>query len=235
MSSKVRAHVEAHRTSRVGWLRAAVLGANDGAVSVASVVIGVAASDAGPRSVIIAGTAAMVAGAVSMAAGEYVSVKSQSDTERADLAMEAAELESNPEGERAELAAIYESRGLSPELAGEVADALTQHDALGAHARDELGLSDVLSARPTQAAVASAVAFAIGAILPVAVAAIAPADAVVPAVGGVTVLTLCLLGGLAARVGGASVVRGAIRVVTWGLAAMLLTAAVGTLFGVSAG
>ena len=223
-------HDEQHRTNRSGWLRAAVLGANDGAVSVASVVVGVAAGGLGAAEVLTAGTAALVAGAVSMA-GEYVSVQSQADTERADLAREAEELAADPEGERRELAAIYEGRGLPPALALEVAGALMAHDALGAHARDELGITEALQARPVQAALASAGAFVAGAGLPLGAAVLAPAGQVSTVVAIVTLLTLFALGGVAAAVGGASVWRGAIRVAVWGVLAMALTAAVGYAIG----
>lgn len=225
-------HPESHASDRIGWLRAAVLGANDGAVSVASVVVGVAASGSGPAAVLLAGTAALVAGAVSMAAGEYVSVRSQADIEHADTERERAELAADPEGERQELAQIYRDRGLPPALADEVAGALMAHDALGAHLRDELGLSERLQARPVQAAVASALAFTAGGVLPVVVAALAPADRVSLIVSGATLATLALLGALAAWAGGASIGRGALRVMAWGAGAMALTAAVGRLFGV---
>ena len=228
-------HAERHRTGRVGWLRAAVLGANDGVVSVASVVVGVAAGDATASAVLLAGTAALVAGAVSMAAGEYVSVQSQADTEAADLALERAELAADPAGELSELAMIYEQRGLGPDLARRVAEALTADDALGAHARDELGITEALQARPVQAALASAAAFAVGAVLPLLAATLAPAGRVWPLVTGVTLLALLLLGAAAARVGGASMIRGAFRVVVWGTLAMGLTAAVGALVGHSVG
>ena len=227
-------HPERHRTDRIGWLRAAVLGANDGAVSVASVVVGVAAAPtATPAAVLLAGTAALVAGAMSMAAGEYVSVQSQADTEAADLALEEAELATDPEGELAELAGIYQTRGLDADLALQVARQLTAHDALEAHARDELGITEALRARPLQAALASAAAFSVGAALPLATAALAPSAAVLWAVGAATVATLLVLGALAAYAGGASLVRGALRVATWGVLAMAATAAVGRLVGVA--
>lgn len=226
---------EAHRTHRVGWLRAAVLGANDGAVSVASVVVGVAASGAGASAILVAGTAALVAGAVSMAAGEYVSVQSQADTEQADLARERFELEHFPVQELEELAGIYESRGVPSELARQVAEALTENDALAAHARDELGISETLSARPVQAALSSAASFVAGAILPILAAVFAPPDAVSSIVVAATAITLTLFGGLAAYAGGASVWRGALRVLLWGVAAMALTALVGSRFDVGAG
>jgi vacuolar iron transporter family protein len=223
--------MERHRTGRVGWLRAAVLGSNDGILSTASLVLGVAAADATHRNVIIAGVAGLVAGAMSMAAGEYVSVHSQADTEQADLMLERRELKADAEGEHRELMAIYVSRGLDPVLAEQVAVQLMAHDALGAHARDELGISVALSARPIQAALASAGSFVVGAALPLVVAAIAPNTALIPLVSGTSLLFLALLGGLAARAGGAGVTLGAIRVTFWGALAMAVTAAVGALFG----
>ncbi|HEX9952863.1 MAG TPA: VIT family protein [Rubricoccaceae bacterium] len=226
-------HKEAHRTGQIGWLRAAVLGANDGVVSVASLVVGVAASGAPRADILLAGVAGLVAGAMSMAAGEYVSVQSQADTEGADLVRERRELAEDPEGELAELAGIYRERGLDDELALRVAEQLTAHDALGAHARDELGITEALRARPVQAALASAAAFAVGAALPVAAAVAAPAAVASVAVAGVTLATLAVLGGLAGRVGGASVVRGAVRVAFWGALAMAITAGVGALVGTS--
>lgn len=226
-------HPERHRTDRVGWLRAAVLGANDGAVSVASVVVGVAASGSSPSAVLVAGTAALVAGAVSMAAGEYVSVQSQADTEAADLARERQELAADPEGELAELTGIYETRGVPHALAREVAMALTAHDALATHARDELGISETLAARPVQAAVSSAASFVAGAVLPLLAAVLAPQATVEWVVSAATLVALALFGGLAGYAGGASVVRGAVRVTLWGAAAMALTAFVGSLFDVS--
>ena len=224
-------HAEQHRTGRIGWLRASVLGANDGVVSVASLVVGVAASGAPQGSILVAGVAGLVAGAMSMAAGEYVSVQSQADTERADLGRERRELAEDPEGELAELAAIYRERGLDDDLARRVAEQLTARDALGAHARDELGITDALRARPVQAALASAAAFAVGAVLPVAAALVAPVSAVSVAVAAVTLVALAVLGGVAGYVGGASVVRGAVRVTFWGALAMAITAGVGALFG----
>ena len=227
-------HAERHRTDRIGWLRAAVLGANDGAVSVASVVVGVAAApSATPGAVLLAGTAALVAGAMSMAAGEYVSVQSQADTETADLALEEAELATDPTGELAELAAIYEARGLDAALALQVARELMAHDALGAHARDELGITEALRARPLQAALASAAAFSVGAALPLLTTFLVPRSVVLAAVGAATLLTLLLLGALAAYAGGAPLLRGALRVATWGVLAMAATAAVGKLVGVA--
>ncbi|HDZ08305.1 VIT1/CCC1 transporter family protein [Pseudohongiella sp.] len=226
-------HAEKHRTERIGWLRAAVLGANDGIVSTASLVLGVAAAGADSRAVLVAGVAGLVAGAMSMAAGEYVSVSSQSDTERADLARERAELADAPEQEQAELAQIYVRRGLDHELASTVATQLMKHDALGAHARDELGISDVSTARPAQAAFASAGTFSIGAALPLLVVVLLPAPVLMWAVPGSSLLFLALLGSLAARAGGAPVMVAASRVTFWGALAMALTAGVGALFGVA--
>jgi VIT1/CCC1 family predicted Fe2+/Mn2+ transporter len=224
-------HRERHRTERIGWLRAAVLGANDGIVSTASLVVGVAAANATHSDVLVAGVAGLVAGAMSMAAGEYVSVSSQSDTERADVAREREELATQPALEHAELAGIYERRGLPPALAAEVATALAAYDALGAHARDELGISDTLAARPVQAALASAATFAVGAVLPLATVAVSPLAWIVPLVSAGALLSLALLGGLAARAGGAPAMAGAVRVTFWGALAMALTAGVGRLFG----
>jgi VIT1/CCC1 family predicted Fe2+/Mn2+ transporter len=222
---------ERHRTGRVGWLRAAVLGANDGILSTASLVLGVAAAHATRSNVMVAGVAGLVAGAMSMAAGEYVSVHSQADTEKADLRLERTELKTDNEGEHKELAAIYVARGLDAALAKQVARQLMAHDALGAHARDELGISTAFSARPIQAALTSAISFAVGAALPLAVTAIAPEAGLIPLVSGTSLLFLALLGGLAGRVGGAGVVLGAIRVTFWGALAMAATAGVGALFG----
>jgi VIT1/CCC1 family predicted Fe2+/Mn2+ transporter len=227
-------HIERHRTHRIGWLRAAVLGANDGLVSTASLVLGVAAAGANSKSILIAGVAGLVAGAMSMAAGEYVSVSSQSDTERADLDRERKELATEPEHEHAEMTAIYVARGLDPALAAKVATQLMAHDALGAHARDELGISEMLTARPVQAALASAGTFSIGAVLPLLIVLVAPASALLWAVAGSSLLFLALLGWLAARAGGASVVTAAARVSFWGALAMAITAGVGALFGVAA-
>ncbi len=224
-------HREHHRTDRIGWLRAAVLGANDGIVSTASLVIGVAASQAEHGAVLVAGVAGLVAGAMSMAAGEYVSVYSQADTENADLEREKKELALSPQHELEELAGIYEDRGLDPDLAHQVAVQLTAHDALGSHARDELGISQHLSARPIQAAVFSAVSFAIGAALPLTVTALFVGSAMIPIVAVSSLVFLALLGGVAARAGGASVMTGAIRVLFWGAIAMGVTALVGKLFG----
>lgn len=224
-------HFEQHYAERIGWLRAAVLGANDGIVSTASLVVGVAAADAVRANVLIAGVAGLVAGAMSMAAGEYVSVSSQADTEKADLERERNELETAPEFERKELAAIYEKRGLEPSLAQQVADQLMAHDALSAHARDELGLSDTHSARPVQAALASAATFAVGAALPLLVALISPSSIMISFVAGSSLVFLALMGGLAARVGGANVIVGAGRVTLWGALAMAATAIVGAMYG----
>ena len=230
-ASRLQAHAERHKTSRIGWLRAAVLGANDGIVSTASLLVGVAAANAERGPLLITGMAGLVAGAMSMAAGEYVSVSSQSDTEQADLARERRELELQPKHELAELAGIYETRGLTPELAREVALQLTAHDALAAHARDELGITDTATARPVQAAFTSAATFAVGAALPLATAALAPVATLVPVIGGISLVCLIALGGLSAQVGGASVTKGAARVAFWGALAMALTAGVGRLFG----
>jgi VIT1/CCC1 family predicted Fe2+/Mn2+ transporter len=224
-------NTERHRTSRIGWLRAAVLGANDGILSTSSLLLGVAAAHATHRNVLIAGVAGLVAGSMSMAAGEYVSVHSQADTEQADLALERAELKADDKGEHMELMAIYVARGLDPPLAKKVADQLMAHDALGAHARDELGISETLRARPIQAAMASAGSFAIGAALPLLVSAITPTAGLIPLVSGTSLVFLALLGGVAARAGGAGVTVGAIRVTFWGALAMALTAVVGALFG----
>jgi VIT1/CCC1 family predicted Fe2+/Mn2+ transporter len=224
-------HVEKHRTHRIGWLRAAVLGANDGIVSTASLIMGVAAAAAGAKEIMVAGVAGLVAGAMSMAAGEYVSVSSQSDTENADLERERRELDSDPEHELAELAGIYQERGLNPELARQVAVQLTAHDALGAHARDELGISEITTARPVQAALASAGTFAVGAFLPLLVVMLVPRSSLLWMVSGSSLFFLALLGGVSARAGGASVLTAAVRVTFWGALAMALTSAVGALFG----
>ena len=225
------AHVEGHRTHRIGWLRAAVLGANDGLLSTSSLVVGVAASGSDRATIIVAGVAGMVAGAVSMAAGEYVSVSSQADTENADLAREREELATSPEGELAELARIYQGRGLDPALARAVAEQLTAHDALGAHARDELGISEITAARPVQAALASAATFAVGATLPLVVVLAVSGTMLGRAVTGASLVALAALGAMAARAGGASTLRGALRMTFWGALAMGLTAAVGSLVG----
>ena len=224
-------HLERHRTGRIGWLRAAVLGANDGIVSTSSLVLGVAAAHATHSNVLVAGVAGLVAGAMSMAAGEYVSVHSQADTEKAELERERAELEADDKGERRELTAIYVARGLDPSLAKQVTDQLMAHDALGAHARDELGISETLRARPIQAALASAGSFAVGAVMPLAVTAVAPSAGLIPIVSGTSLVFLALLGGVAARAGGAGVLKGAVRVTFWGALAMAITAGVGSLFG----
>jgi VIT1/CCC1 family predicted Fe2+/Mn2+ transporter len=224
-------HWERHRTERTGWLRAAVLGANDGIVSTASLVLGVAAAHATHGQILVAGVAGLVAGAMSMAAGEYVSVHSQADTEQADLERERKELEANDQDERKELAAIYVGRGLDPALAQQVADQLMAHDALGAHARDELGITSTLSARPIQAALASAGSFAVGAAMPLLVTAMAPEANLIPFVSGTSLGFLALLGAVAARAGGAGMTVGAMRVTFWGALAMGLTAGVGALFG----
>ena len=224
-------HREQHRNERVGWLRASVLGANDGILSTASLVLGVAAAHGTHHSVVVAGIAGLVAGSMSMAAGEYVSVHSQADTERADLKLESAELTSNPRGELEELAAIYTGRGLEQALAKQVATHLMAHDAIGAHARDELGMTTAFTARPLQAALASAASFALGAALPLLVATAGPASGLIPLVAGTALLFLALLGATAAHAGGARIATGAIRVTFWGALAMALTAAVGALFG----
>jgi len=224
-------HTETHRTHRIGWLRAAVLGANDGIVSTASLIVGVAAAESSRGSILIAGIAGMVAGAMSMAAGEYVSVSSQADTERADLDRERKELATDAEYEHAELAAIYVARGLDAALADQVATQLMAKDALGAHARDELGISDALSARPVQAALASAATFAVGAALPLLLVLLVPTSALVWTVSGSSLFFLAMLGALAARAGGSPVLRAAVRVTFWSALAMALTAGVGALFG----
>jgi VIT1/CCC1 family predicted Fe2+/Mn2+ transporter len=223
-------HPERHFTERIGWLRAAVLGANDGIVSTASLVLGVATAEATRSTVLVAGVAGLVAGAMSMAAGEYVSVSSQSDTERADLEKERRELAAPGSAEREELAGIYVARGLSPELAHQVADQLMAHDALGAHARDELGIYEATQARPVQAALTSALTFAVGAALPLVLLLISPPGGELPIIGGGSLLCLGGLGALAARAGGAPPLVGALRVVFWGALAMALTAAIGALF-----
>jgi len=229
--SRNKSHIERHAVSRVGWLRAAVLGANDGIVSTASLIVGVAASGTDRTAILIAGAAGLVAGAMSMAAGEYVSVSSQSDTEKADLARETRELADNPDMERQELTQIYVERGLDLQLARQVAEQLTAKDALKAHARDELGISDITTARPIQAALTSALTFALGAALPLLALLVAPADGLEITVGGASILFLALLGYLGAQAGGAMVWRPVSRVVFWGAAAMLVTAGIGMLFG----
>ncbi len=224
-------HLERHRTDRIGWLRAAVLGANDGIVSTASLVVGVAAAQAGPSEIMVAGVAGLVAGALSMAAGEYVSVSSQADTERADMARERTELATAPAEELDELTGIYVKRGLDPALARTVAQQLTAHDALKAHARDELGLTEEFAARPLQAAVASAATFAVGAALPLLAVVLAPAAMLSWIVAGTSLVFLASLGALAAQAGGAPAMTGAVRVAFWGALAMAVTAGVGRLFG----
>jgi vacuolar iron transporter family protein len=222
---------EQHRTGRIGWLRAAVLGANDGILSTSSLVLGVAAAHATHSNVLVAGVAGLVAGAMSMAAGEYVSVHSQADTEKAELELERRELKADDKGEQRELTAIYVARGLDPSLAKQVAEQLMIRDALGAHARDELGISETLRARPIQAALTSAASFAVGAAMPLLVTVIAPAPALIPLVAGTSLVFLATLGGLAARVGGAGMTQGALRVTFWGALAMALTTGVGFLVG----
>ena len=226
-------HHELHKSHRVGWLRAAVLGANDGIVSTASLIIGVAAAKASHESILIAGSAGLVAGAMSMAAGEYVSVSSQADTERADLRLEQESLDRDFESEVEELADIYAGRGLEPGLARRVAEQLMDHDALGAHARDEIGISDTATARPVQAAFSSAATFVIGAALPLFVAWITPGSGLIRSVSVSSLVFLAGLGAIAARTGGAPVMTGAVRVTFWGALAMALTAGVGRLFGVA--
>ncbi len=227
-------HLEFHRLHRIGWLRAAVLGANDGIVSTASLVIGVASAGASHEAILITGVAGLVSGAMSMAAGEFVSVSSQADTEAADIARETEELVTQPEHELEELTGIYIGRGLTPDLAKQVAVQLTEHDALGAHARDELGIIEIMNARPIQAAIASAGTFATGAALPLLVIFIAPPSITLPLVAGMSLIFLATLGGLAAKAGGANLWLGTARVAFWGALAMLATAGVGSLFGVVA-
>ena len=226
-----RQHTERHRTERVGWLRAAVLGANDGILSTASLVLGVAAAKGNHRNVLVAGVAALFAGAMSMAAGEYVSVHSQADTEKADLDLERKEQSKDDEGEHRELARIYVARGLDPSLARQVAEQLMAHDALGAHARDELGISETLAARPVQAALSSAASFAVGAMLPLLAVMLAPQTLLIPVVAGASLLLLAALGAWAASAGGASVITGATRVTFWGSLAMAVTTGAGAVFG----
>lgn len=222
---------ESHRSEHIGWLRASVLGANDGIVSTASLIVGVAAAQSSSQSILISGIAGLVAGAMSMAAGEYVSVSSQSDTESADLAREKEELATNIEFEKQELAQIYTKRGVAPELAFQVAEQLMAHDALTSHARDELGITEIVSARPIQAALSSAAAFAVGGILPILTALISPADKLLYSVGVTTLISLFVLGIIAAKVGGANIFKSAFRVVLWGTLAMAITAVVGNIFG----
>ena len=224
-------HIERHRTDRIGWLRAAVLGANDGIVSTASLLLGVAAAHATHSSILVAGIAGLVAGAMSMAAGEYVSVHSQADTEKADIELERKELKADDAAEHKELAAIYVGRGVDPALAKQVADQLMVHDGLGAHVRDELGITQALGARPIQAALASAASFAVGAALPLLVTVLSPEVSLIALVTGTSLVFLALLGGVAARAGGAPLMAGAIRVTFWSALAMGLTAGVGAWFG----
>ena len=226
-------HSERHFTQRIGWLRAAVLGANDGIVSTAALVVGVAAADSARGSTLLAGLAGLVAGAMSMAAGEYISVSSQADTEKADLARERRELAESPGAELDELRGIYEQRGLDPDLAQRVAEQLTAHDVLAAHARDELGITEAQAARPIQAALASAATFSVGAALPLLIAVVAPTRSIIALVSGGSLACLAGLGALAAHAGGASRLRGAIRVTFWSALALVLTATVGRLFGAS--
>ncbi|WP_374656342.1 VIT family protein [Phenylobacterium sp.] len=227
-------HQEIHFVERIGWLRAAVLGANDGIVSTASLIVGVAAAAQGRSDILVAGVAALVAGAMSMAAGEYVSVSSQLDTETAELSRERAELATQPEFERQELAAIYVARGLTPDLARQVAEQLMAKDALGAHARDELGINETTAAKPIQAAITSALTFSAGAGMPLLVAAIAPLPVVVPAVSAASLVYLAVLGAIGARAGKAPMLKPVLRVTFWGAMAMAVTAGVGALFGVAA-
>ena len=229
--SRLHLHPESHLVARIGWLRAAVLGANDGIVSTASLIVGVAAASAATSEVLVAGVAGLVAGAMSMAAGEYVSVSSQSDTEQADLARERAELASQPESEREELTRIYMDRGVDADLARQVADQLMAKDALTAHARDELGISEITAAKPIQAALTSAATFAVGAALPLSMVALLPGSLLVAGVSIASLLFLALLGAIGARAGGASMVRATVRVTFWGALAMALTAGIGSIFG----
>jgi VIT1/CCC1 family predicted Fe2+/Mn2+ transporter len=224
-------HIERHRSDRIGWLRASVLGANDGILSTASLIVGVAAANAASADILIAGVAGLVAGAMSMAAGEYVSVSSQADTERADLDRERTELAADTVGEHAELASIYVARGLEPQLAKQVAEQLMKHDALGAHARDELGISETLTARPVQAAFASAASFAVGGVVPLVSVLVMPHTWLIPGVIANSIVLLAVLGALGAYAGGAPATRAALRVTFWGILAMALTAGVGRLFG----
>ncbi len=228
-------HTERHRSHHTNWLRAAVLGANDGIISTASLIIGVAAANTSHETILLTGAAGLIAGAMSMAAGEYVSVSSQADIETADLAKERLELATDHQSELKELTNIYIARGLKADLAHEVAIQLTEHDALGAHARDELGINDIMSARPLQAAVASGAAFTVGALLPLVVTLLSPLDQAIAIVGTASLLSLAILGGVAAKVGGANVYVGIIRVTFWGILAMLATALIGNLFGVMTG
>jgi VIT1/CCC1 family predicted Fe2+/Mn2+ transporter len=229
--SRLRIHPERHLVTRIGWLRAAVLGANDGIVSTASLIVGVAAASPARSDVLIAGVAGLVAGAMSMAAGEYVSVSSQSDTEQADLARERAELKSQPKAELQELSQIYVKRGVHPDVALKVAEQLMAKDALGAHARDELGISEITTAQPVQAALTSAATFAIGAAMPLLMVIVSPLDLMIPMVSAASLAFLALLGGIGARAGGANVLRATVRVTFWGALALALTAGIGKLFG----
>jgi vacuolar iron transporter family protein len=233
--SRLKIHEERHQIDRIGWLRAGVLGANDGIVSTASLIVGVAAAAAGKSEVLVAGMASLVAGAMSMAAGEYVSVSSQSDTEQADIAKERGELATSPEAELAELVGIYQARGLSNELARAVAEALTQKDALETHLRDELGINSVSTARPIQAALTSALTFAGGAALPLATAFALPLSSLSVAVSGASIVFLALLGGLGAKLGGAAMTKPVVRVVLWGALAMAATYGIGKIFGTAVG
>jgi vacuolar iron transporter family protein len=225
-------HSEMHRSHHTNWLRAAVLGANDGIVSTSSLIIGVAAANASHSTIILTGLAGLIAGAMSMAAGEYVSVSSQADIESADLARERLELATDKEGELKELTHIYTSRGLTPDLAHQVASQLTQHDALAAHARDELGITDMSSAKPLQAALTSAAAFSIGAVLPLSATTLISTTQTIPTVAVISLLSLAFLGGVSAKIGGANIYTGIVRVTFWGILAMVATAATGRLFGV---
>jgi VIT1/CCC1 family predicted Fe2+/Mn2+ transporter len=231
LMTRLHFHRESHLVDRIGWLRAAVLGANDGIVSTASLIVGVAAAAATRNDVLLAGVAGLVAGAMSMAAGEYVSVSSQSDTEQADLARESKELSDSPEFEHKELADIYMKRGVEPALALQVARQLMEKDALGAHARDELGISEISTARPVQAALTSAATFAVGAAMPLLMVVVSPANVLVPVVSAASLAFLALLGAVGARAGGANIIRATARVTFWGALAMALTAGIGKLFG----
>ena len=228
---RLHLHPEAHLVDRIGWLRAAVLGANDGIVSTASLIVGVAAAAAAPNDVLLAGVAGLVAGAMSMAAGEYVSVSSQSDTEQADLARERKELSESPEFEHNELADIYVKRGVDPALAAQVARQLMDRDALGVHAREELGISEITTARPVQAALTSAATFSVGAAMPLLMVVVSPANVLVPVVSAASLVFLALLGAVSARAGGANILRATVRVTFWGALAMAVTASIGKLFG----
>lgn len=226
-------HSEKHRTQHIGWLRAAVLGANDGIVSIASLIVGVAAAQTATNDILIAGVAGLVAGAMSMAAGEYISVSSQADTEKADIARERNELEKNVDSEKEELASIYVKRGLDSELAIKVADQLMAYDSIGAHARDELGISEILTARPIQAALSSAGTFSIGAVMPLLAVLVFPKSYLIPAVSLTSLLCLALLGMFSAKIGGSPIIKATLRVTFWGALAMLITAGIGALFGIA--